>query len=400
MKSSVDSSVLNSRSIASAEISVVEGWLASIATYAMEHKKIDSKGFMLGNMAPKSALEISGLSRDILERHFNMPRDVIDQIYRGLFVYSFGMYSSLNEIARHCIRAPILIKKFWQGYLRMVETVDVKSYNLATDCLLKENDLLRVTLDKEISTRLNSLLTSTNDLSTEVMSLENAVRHHSAQARELILTEESMQRKLDDIALMIVLKSDEQRNSTVELEEWRNSANEKSNELRLLENRILSMEHELRISEGLLEDLEIQDISNTQRLADLSKKQEATRKRLIEAEVARNKALVELTTHHNLLKMEQTSKNTYTLMIKAEKDIHDSIEREILTNIQNAEVTENERAEIVAKNLVLTKKITELKHSRNKLLGDLEFAARNKRQAERRRDNAKSQLDQLIRTQV
>ena len=96
----------------------------------MNNNILDNRGKYLGLHEHKSSLDIAELSRAILQRHYNLSNNTIDRIYRGLFVYSIGLHSILSELTRHCAQGPILIGRFWQGYLKLIETADKSSYDV------------------------------------------------------------------------------------------------------------------------------------------------------------------------------------------------------------------------------------------------------------------------------
>jgi hypothetical protein len=64
----------------------------------MDANLLDSRGNKLGEKSNKTALDVAGLSRPLLERRSELANDMIDRIYRGLFVYSVGIDSTGSRL--------------------------------------------------------------------------------------------------------------------------------------------------------------------------------------------------------------------------------------------------------------------------------------------------------------
>lgn len=125
----------------------------------------------------------AGIDRTSLYR-LGMPKDLVDRLYRALYVYTNGFHNIINEIAAHC---PPLAEKHvssnvWLTFLLLLEQCENGKYEMAMLKFKQATQAWRRQMQEEHfseKTRLESqLLTTRTQLSDEAM--------RSAEKSELI----------------------------------------------------------------------------------------------------------------------------------------------------------------------------------------------------------------------
>lgn len=104
---------------------VIETWISDTLGDA-EH--LDIPGVIL-KPAQKPALERYGISRLFLHS-VNVPVDMIDRIYRGLFVYSIGFYEMLNKALMHAENKYTLLSSVWKVFSILLEYCCKSNYQM------------------------------------------------------------------------------------------------------------------------------------------------------------------------------------------------------------------------------------------------------------------------------
>ena len=104
---------------------VLETWVNETLTDA-DH--LDIPGIAL-KAEHKNPIARYGIDRNSLSKE-GIPNDVIDRIYRGLFVYSVGFYELLNKTLSHTPKKYTVVTNLWKVYTILLEYCCRTDYRL------------------------------------------------------------------------------------------------------------------------------------------------------------------------------------------------------------------------------------------------------------------------------
>ena len=104
---------------------VMEAWLNETLTEA-EH--LDVPGIIL---KPEHKNPISRYGIDRMELTNNgIPNEMVDRIYRCLYVYSVGFYNMITNVIKHCENRYFLITRLWKVFSVILEYCCTTDYKL------------------------------------------------------------------------------------------------------------------------------------------------------------------------------------------------------------------------------------------------------------------------------
>jgi hypothetical protein len=104
---------------------VIEVWLNETLSDA-EH--LDIPGIIL---KPEHKNPISRYGIDRIELNNNgIPNDLIDRIYRCLFVYSVGFYEMISKVIQHSEQKYTLITRIWKVFAVVLEYCCLTDYKM------------------------------------------------------------------------------------------------------------------------------------------------------------------------------------------------------------------------------------------------------------------------------
>ena len=62
--------------------------------------------------------------------HFGINNDLIDRLYRCLFVYSLGLFNVMKRAIKHCNKKHLLISRLWKVYIILLEYCSISDYQM------------------------------------------------------------------------------------------------------------------------------------------------------------------------------------------------------------------------------------------------------------------------------
>lgn len=96
---------------------VLETWINETLQDA-EH--LDIPGVVL-KPESKNPIRRYGIHRDLLVAHYGLPTELVDRIYRALFVYSVGFYELIKKALEHTKGRFTVVTSIWKVFSILLE---------------------------------------------------------------------------------------------------------------------------------------------------------------------------------------------------------------------------------------------------------------------------------------
>lgn len=172
---------------------VIEKWLNETLSDA-EH--LDIPGVIL---KPEHKNPISRYGIDRLELNNNgIPAEMIDRIYRCLFVYSVGFYELISKVIQHSNQKYTLITRIWKVFAVILEYCCLTDYKMMITQITNEHEEMLAEKQKEFDEKCEQYVEHERYLKSNIQVLTSSNQElerdrTNERALRLKLEEEYMQ---------------------------------------------------------------------------------------------------------------------------------------------------------------------------------------------------------------
>jgi hypothetical protein len=141
-------------------------WLNETLSDA-EH--LDIPGIIL---KPEHKNPISRYGIDRIELNNNgIPNDLIDRVYRCLFVYSVGFYEMISKVIQHSEQKYTLITRIWKVFAVVLEYCCLTDYKMMITQITNEHDGRLAAVQKEFDLKIEQFLDNERYLKSNIQVL-------------------------------------------------------------------------------------------------------------------------------------------------------------------------------------------------------------------------------------
>lgn len=156
---------------------------------------LDIPGIIL-KPSHKQPIARYGIDRHTLSRA-GIQNEVIDRLYRALFVYSIGFYELVKRCLAHSEKNYVLVTSMWKVFAVLLEYCCKADYRMLIAAMSKEHKEELESMEHEFQTRIDSMLETEKTLKHD---LELLLRDNEEQKRERE-EEKEMRVKLEEEVL-------------------------------------------------------------------------------------------------------------------------------------------------------------------------------------------------------
>ncbi|KAG7389368.1 hypothetical protein PHYPSEUDO_010496 [Phytophthora pseudosyringae] len=227
--------------------------IASVLTADEDELDLDSEAFALRKGGDGGSLGRAGMDRYSLYR-MGMPKELVDRLYRALYVYTNGFHNIINEISAHCpprVESHVSANA-WLTFLLLLEQCEDGKYEMA---MLKFKQAAQDT-QKQLQQgfRLEKV-----HLDTQLHLAESALTQETARGAEK-----------SELIRKLVTETTE---SNVKISEQQHQVAVQAETIRLLKLEVLVHEdEEKKLNEHLDDARRDYEVANSERLNALSER--------------------------------------------------------------------------------------------------------------------------------
>lgn len=216
---------------------VMETWLNETLTEA-EH--LDIPGVIL-KPEHKNPVTRYGIDRMELTNH-GVPNEVVDRIYRCLFVYSIGFYNLVNKVIEHCPQKYYIICRIWKVFSVILEYCCLTDYKMMITRVLDEHAVELERLNEEFAAKSQKFIDNETILKQNIATLQRS----NEELEKDRANERTLRLKLEEEYMQNSKNHEEEVQLRLQFESKLNSMHAQQRETDIKYNRALNELEQVR----------------------------------------------------------------------------------------------------------------------------------------------------------
>ncbi|KAF0694418.1 Aste57867_14715 [Aphanomyces stellatus] len=262
---------------------------------AMYHEKLeysDASQLNVISCSKKSPLQGAGIDSASLLR-LGLPKQLVERIYRGLFVYTSGFHTLIHDIGRHCpaYAESHIAANVWLAFLHLLEKCEDGRYEMAmlkfnhATSIWKKNKMQEYEKEKET---LHTELTKTQDeLQVEKAIVVKRSHELAEQAEAMRLVQVEMKQTQDKFGdyedeirlhkMEIMHLEDQYAKKSDEQIQTSNALSLALTEKSDVQNKVDNYKAQIAMAEGKISNHETHKVRSANRIRELQSNSQALR---------------------------------------------------------------------------------------------------------------------------